>query len=92
MIGTEANTGQEGKCPTCGNVAVEPFCKCEMRRLKAENARLRKVVGTAQKVMDLLCMHKEAIVQHLLDTDDNAGQRLREAIAALDEDKGKSDE
>jgi ribosomal protein L37AE/L43A len=35
----------------------------------------------AQQVMTLLEEHGSGIVGHLLDTDDNAGQRLREAVA-----------
>lgn len=29
MIGTEAYTGEEGKCQMCGHVDVPPFCKCD---------------------------------------------------------------
>lgn len=39
----------------------------------------------AKEVMAALEEHGASIVPHLLDTDDNAGQRLREAIAKADE-------
>lgn len=50
------------------------------------NARLiaaaPDVVREASRVMALLAEHGPLIVPHLLDSDDNTGQRLRTAIAA----------
>ena len=43
----------------------------------------REVARNAQTVMELLDQHGAGIVGHLLDTDDNAGQRLRSALARL---------
>lgn len=43
----------------------------------------REVARNAQTVMDLLDQHGAGIVGHLLDTDNNAGQRLRSALARL---------
>lgn len=40
-----------------------------------------EVVEHAARVMALLAAHGQSIVPHLLDSDDNAGQRLRTAIA-----------
>lgn len=48
--------------------------------LEAENKRLREVEKHAREVMRLLHFHGEGIVDHLLDDDDNAGERLREAL------------
>lgn len=60
----------------------------------AEIAAIERVIATAQdavaernalhrearRVMDLLEEYGPSIVGHLLDTDDNAGQRLRELL------------
>lgn len=49
------------------------------------NARLiaaaPELLETASRVMAILEEHGPSIVPHLLDSDDNAGQRLRDAIA-----------
>ena len=50
----------------------------ESDALKKDNAELRKA---AKEVMDSLAEHGPSIVPHLMDTDDNAGERLRQAIA-----------
>jgi hypothetical protein len=45
-----------------------------------EIGRLHRVEQHARAVMGLLEKHGPSIVPHLLDTDDNPGQRLREAM------------
>lgn len=45
--------------------------------------RLRTVEREAFKVMVMLRTHGESIVPHIMDTDDNAGQRLREAFGTV---------
>lgn len=61
--------------------------------LAEENKRLREALGNvcknAQRVMSLLEKHGADIVPHLLDTDENAGQLLREA---LNQTKGGCDD
>jgi hypothetical protein len=43
--------------------------------------QLEQLATAAKRVMDLLEQHGPSIVPHLMDDDDNAGQRLRELIA-----------
>lgn len=50
-------------------------------RLLAEIERLNEVECHAREVMALLMQHGAGIVGHLLDNDDNAGERLRAALA-----------
>lgn len=45
-----------------------------------EIERLRVVERHAREVMRLLDEYGERVVGHLIDTDDNPGQRLREAL------------
>lgn len=56
--------------------------------LRNSASRIAAVVEEARQVMSLLAAHGSAIVPHLLDTDDNAGERLRSALTALDADGG----
>jgi hypothetical protein len=53
-------------------------------RLQAEigvkNEMLRELIRRSSAVMTMLEVHGGAIVPHLMDTDENAGQFLREAI------------
>jgi hypothetical protein len=51
--------------------------QCENESLEA---RLDELKGLAKRVMDLLEEHGASILPHLLDTDENAGQQLREAL------------
>lgn len=46
----------------------------------ADVDRLRQVERYAREVMDALAEHGPGIVGHLLDTDDNSGERLRRAL------------
>jgi len=66
-------------CPWC---EVERL-RAEVARLKAENSMLwingSRLSMAAYVVMDLLKQHGKSIVPHLIDTDENPGQRLREA-------------
>lgn len=48
----------------------------------SEIERLRRVERYAREVMDALEQHGAAIVPHLLDNDENSGERLRQALAA----------
>lgn len=52
------------------------------RRVATLEADLKQVVDLADAVMTTLKEYGPSIVPHLLDTDDNDGQRLRDAIAA----------
>ncbi len=54
----------------------------EITRLRALNAEL---LTAAREVMRLLEEHGPSIVPHLMDDDENAGQRLRDAIAKAEE-------
>ena len=60
------------------NIAYQNHLYAKFVRLKAANAEL---VEHAGKVMELLKEHGPSIVPHLMDTDDNAGQYLRDALA-----------
>ena len=60
------------------NAAFIVECCNGYAALQAENAELRKA---AKEVMDSLAEYGPSIVPHLMDTDDNAGERLRQAIA-----------
>jgi hypothetical protein len=63
------------------NVAVadlrEVLALAKQARPEPVNERL---VEAAREVMDALEQHGPSIVPHLIDTDDNAGERLRTAI------------
>lgn len=48
-----------------------------------------EMAGASSRVMNLLEKHGAGIVPHLLDTDENAGQFLREALAKYNELKGE---
>mgnify|MGYP001607469516 FL=1 len=61
-----------------------PVPNCVYESLKARNAGL---LSAAKEVMNLLHTHGPEIVRHLMDTDENPGQRLRDAIAKAEEDK-----
>jgi hypothetical protein len=54
-------------------------------KLCEEVELLREVARQARFVMAALEDHGASIVPHLLDTDDNAGQYLRDALEALEE-------
>jgi hypothetical protein len=43
-------------------------------------SQARKVEEAARRVSDLLTAHGASIVPHLMDTDDNPGQELRNAL------------
>lgn len=58
-------------------------------RRALEGPEVLAVVENAQTVMDALEDHASDAVPHLLDTDDNAGQRLREALASFNSLRGK---
>ena len=49
---------------------------------RAMTEALEGLITAASWVMDLLKTHGPSIVPHLLDTDDNAGERLRSALTA----------
>ncbi len=49
--------------------------------IAASQAHAKALREAATEVMAALEQHGAAIVPHLIDTDDNAGQRLREALA-----------
>lgn len=44
---------------------------------------LLSIAREAQRVMDTLAEYGPSIVPHLMDTDNNAGERLRQALAEL---------
>ena len=52
-------------------------------QLESSLARMKK---TAKEVMDLLQEYGAEIVPHLIDTDENPGQRLREALQESSEE------
>lgn len=52
------------------------------RRVATLEAELKRVVDLADAVLTTLQQYGPSIVPHLLDTDANDGQRLRDAIAA----------
>lgn len=64
----------------CGNALPE------LLALREEVGRLREALRLGKVVMDLLDKHGPSIVPHLLDTDENAGQRFR---AALNQEPGQ---
>lgn len=45
-----------------------------------ENEKLREVASAARAVMKTLAHHGPSVVPHLLDTDDNPGERCRQAL------------
>ncbi len=45
---------------------------------------LQALLASAKEVMDLLEEYGPSIVPHLMDSDQNAGQRLRDAITAAE--------
>lgn len=47
------------------------------------NEQVKNLLGSAKEVMDLLEKYGASIVPHIMDTDENAGQRLRDAIEAM---------
>ncbi len=49
---------------------------------------LEAVAKAAEEVMKLLSENGASIVPHIIDTDDNPGQRLRNALAALKDKAG----
>lgn len=53
--------------------------RAESAKLAVENAALREA---ASEVMDALTKHGQSIVPHLLDNDENAGERLRAILAS----------
>ena len=61
------------------------YYKVKIGMLKKESSDLRalnaEMAKAAKEVMDALDKHGPSIVPHLVDTDENAGQRLRELIA-----------
>lgn len=72
----------------CMAIGAYPSCtaSCEavanhLHGLATAAAKLEAVAEPAAEVMDILESYGEGIVAHLMDTDDNAGQRLREALA-----------
>lgn len=52
----------------------------ELQQARARIVRLEEVAKHARNVMSLLEEHGPGIVLHLMDTDDNSGQYLREAL------------
>jgi hypothetical protein len=48
---------------------------------QAKVKRLEEALRLGKIVMDMLEEHGPSIVPHLLDTDENAGQRFRDALA-----------
>lgn len=50
--------------------------------------RLAPLREAAKEVMDLLAKHGPGIVPHLMDTDENAGQRLRELLESQQPEGG----
>ena len=48
---------------------------------------MEEVVRYASSVMELLALHGASIVSYLLDNDDNAGECLRQALSAMQEEK-----
>jgi hypothetical protein len=56
------------------------LCPAEVETLKAE-LRCAALAEAAREVMDTLEEYGPSIVPHLLDTDQNAGQRLRDLLA-----------
>lgn len=63
---------------TVNIIADSPELALEIARKATVASKLTKA---AKEVMGLLQKHGKEIVPHLLDTDENAGQRLRDAIA-----------
>lgn len=62
--------------------------------LEAEREKVKALRGAAKEIMGMLEEHGASIVPHLMDTDDNAGQRLRDLLSAhrtKDEIKHKPD-
>lgn len=55
----------------------------ERDAMRIELPAMRRIAVLAGNVMATLATHGPGIVGHLLDTDDNDGQRLREALAAV---------
>ena len=85
----------EAKCralsPSGGTCACSwdgpgDLCMCHSPKLKAATDRLARfeaLADGAREVMRLLTVYGSSVVPHLLDSDDNAGQRLRVQLAAL---------
>jgi hypothetical protein len=66
-------------------VVAKPWMYTDPRGEEREaNARLiaaaPEIYEAAKQVMDMLKKHGPSIVPHLLDSDENAGQRLRDAL------------
>lgn len=60
---------------------IDVLVAARMKKAEAEVKRLKRVSKWAEVVMEMLEKHGSGIVPHLLDTDDNPGQELREALA-----------
>ena len=68
-----------------GEGATHNACPCFLERM----GKLERVRVAAEQVIYLLGRDGESVVPHLIDTDDNAGQQLREALTALRETEEK---
>lgn len=61
----------------------------ERDQLRKELAAAKAVVEDAGKIMALLSKYGKDIVPHLMDTDDNPGERIRRALAAKEASNDK---
>lgn len=59
---------------------LETMLKEAERRAEAAELQLRDIALKAQAVMECLGQHGPSIVPHLIDTDDNPGEYLRQAV------------
>lgn len=60
-------------------------CDCVLAQLRAAD----ELAKAARHFSNLLAHEGAAILPHLLDTDENAGQRFRDALAAYESARGK---
>jgi len=56
---------------------------------KSRDMEVKELVDGCKRVMDLLDEHGSEIVPHLMDTDENAGQKLRDLIAKHTNNQGE---
>lgn len=74
----ECPLGHDVLVPFHSQAEVDLWCEAQ-RSLPA----LLRVAEAAKDVMFILKAHGPSVVPHLLDTDDNAGERLRQALSEL---------
>lgn len=75
--------GRASNMAGSGEVGRQEQAAGELARYRAVIEQHREVARLARLVMDTLQQYGPSIVGHLLDTDENDGQCLRQALAAL---------